>query len=36
MKAQIRAKTRIRGHDWTDLHRPDEEKKRVPEASSGV
>jgi hypothetical protein len=29
MKAQIRAKTRIRGRDWADLHHPDE-KKRVP------
>jgi hypothetical protein len=26
MKAQIRAKTRIRGRDWADLHRPDEKK----------
>jgi hypothetical protein len=34
MKAQIRAKTRIRGRDWADLRRPDE--KTVPEASSGV
>jgi hypothetical protein len=34
MKAQIRAKTRIRGHDWTDLRHPD--KKRVPRASSSV
>jgi hypothetical protein len=24
MKAQIRAKTWIRGRDWADLHRPDE------------
>jgi hypothetical protein len=24
MKAQIRAKTRIRGHDWVDLRRLDE------------
>jgi hypothetical protein len=24
MKAQIRAKTRIRRHDWTDFRRPDE------------
>jgi hypothetical protein len=24
MKAQIRAKTRIRGRDWADLRRPDE------------
>jgi hypothetical protein len=35
MKAQIRAKTRIRGRDWTDLRRPDE-KKRVSWVSSGV
>jgi hypothetical protein len=35
MKAQIRAKTRIRGRDWADLRRPDE-KKRVLGASSGV
>jgi hypothetical protein len=27
MKAQIRAKTRIRGRDWADLRRPDEKKK---------
>jgi hypothetical protein len=26
MKAQIRAKTRIRGRDWADLRRPDEKK----------
>jgi hypothetical protein len=24
MKAQIRAKTRIRGRDWANFHRPDE------------
>jgi hypothetical protein len=35
MKAQIRAKTRIRGRDWTDLRHPDE-KKRLPEALSDV
>jgi hypothetical protein len=35
MKAQIRAKTRIRGRDWTDLRRPDE-KKRVSGASLDV
>jgi hypothetical protein len=27
MKAQIRAKTRIRGRDWTVFHRPNEKKK---------
>jgi hypothetical protein len=36
MKAQIQAKTRIRERNWTDLRRPDEEKKRVSEASSDV
>jgi hypothetical protein len=35
MKAQIQAKTRIRGRDWADLRRPDE-KKRLLGASSGV
>jgi hypothetical protein len=34
MKAQIRAKTRNRGHDWAIFRYPDE-KKGLPEVSSG-
>jgi hypothetical protein len=34
MKAQIRGKMKNRGRDWIIFRRPNE-KKRLPEASSG-